>query len=377
MDYTDTPAEANFRSQLRQWLSRHALKDWRDVTDDAESDQLYRSWHQSLYQAGYLGMAWPAAYGGQDLSPVYDAILNEEVGNTESPPVPSMVNYLGRAIYTYGNDEQKSRFLPTLLNGEVRWCQGFSEPEAGSDLASMRTRAELFGDRYIVNGQKMWTTGGQHADWCLLLARTDPSVPKHRGISCLLTSMKVPGITVRPTILADGEPETCEVFWDGVEVPADQRLGEPGAGWRIAMTTVSYERGPADIGIIATYRKSLRDIEALALQRGRSDETEVRKGLAMAYVRGEVLRLNVVEQLSLRVSGRDPGPEGSIARMLWTDAEQTLQHLALDLAGADALTGAMPDRLAAYFRSRPVSVYGGSAQIQKNILAQHMLGMPR
>ena len=376
MDYRDTPEEAEFRAELRQWLHENNPPDWRAIDDDVELSDLNRRWHQALYKGGYVGMGWPKEYGGQDRSPVYDAILNDEAGRADAPHIPS-VGYLGRAIFTHGTEEQKKRFLPTLLNGDIRWCQGFSEPGAGSDLASLRTRAELFDDHYLVNGQKMWTSGAQYSDWCLMLVRTDPDVPKHRGISCLLTSMTVPGIEVRPIVLADGEPETSEVFYDNVEVPVSQRLGDPGAGWRIAMTTVSYERGPADIGFIATYMRALHEVEALAAERGLADEPEVRKGLAMAYVRGETLRLNAVEQLSMRVSGRPPGPEGSVAKLLWAEAEQTLAHLAMDIAGPEALTGRADKILHQYFRSRPVSVYGGSAQIQKNILAQHMLQMPR
>ena len=196
MDYRDTAEEATFRADLRAWLEATAPKDYAELVDHGERHEMQRQFHRQLCQAGYLGMAWPVEYGGRGLSPVYDAILNEEVGRSSCPPMPAMVNYLGRAIYTYGSEEQKARFLPTLLSGEVSWCQGFSEPEAGSDLASLRTRADLDGDEYVVNGQKMWTSGGQYADWCLLLARTDQEAPKHKGISCLLVDMRSPGITV-------------------------------------------------------------------------------------------------------------------------------------------------------------------------------------
>jgi alkylation response protein AidB-like acyl-CoA dehydrogenase len=377
MDYRDTAEEAAFRTELRAWLAAAAPTHYGELKDHPERNKMARQFHRSLFEAGYLGMAWPVEYGGRGRSPVYDAILNEEVGRSSTPPIPAMVNYLGRAIYTYGNDEQKRRHLPSLLNGDVAWCQGFSEPEAGSDLASLRTRADLDGDEYVVNGQKMWTSGGQYADWCLLLARTDQQAPKHKGISCLLVNMRTPGITVRPIVLADGDPDTCEVFWDDVRVPVSHRLGDPGVGWRVAMTTVTYERGPADIGFISTYYKTLRAVEQMAVERGVAAHPDVRRRLAEAYVKGEGLRLNVIEQLSMRVSGREAGPEGSVAKLLWADAEQRLQHLAMDLAGADALTGRMPDTLEAYFHSRPVSVYGGTAQIQKNILAQSALGMPR
>ena len=376
MDYRDTPEEADFRARLRAWLSDHVPSGWRDIEEYAEHDRMYRQWHQDLYAAGYMGMSWPREYGGQDLSPLYDAILNDEAGNADAPPVPS-VGYMGRAIFTYGTEEQKRRFLPPLLRGDVRWCQGFSEPEAGSDLASLRTRAELDGDRYVVHGQKMWSSGGIYSDWCLLLVRTDPHAPPHKGITCLLADMHSPGVEARPIVLADGDPETAEVFWDGVEVPVENRLGEEGDGWRIAMTTVSYERGPGDVGTVAAFRRNLRQVEAMARDRGLLGDRQVRQALARAYVYGEAQRLNVAEQLSRRVSGHLPGPEASVSKQLWTQAEQYLQHLAMDLAGADALTGAAPDRIHAYFQSRPISVYGGTAQIQRNLLAQRVLGLPR
>jgi len=376
MDYRDTPEEADFRARLRSWLADNVPAGWREIDDHAAHDRMYRAWHQKLYAAGYMGMSWPKEYGGQDLSPVYEAILNDETGNFDAPPVPS-VGYMGRAIFTYGSDEQKQRFLPPLLKGDVRWCQGFSEPEAGSDLASLRTRAELVGDRYVVHGQKMWSSGGIYSEWCLLLVRTDPDVAPHKGITCLLASMHAPGVEARPIVLANGDPDTAEVFWDGVEVPAENRLGQEGDGWRIAMTTVSFERGPGDVGTVAAFRRNLRQVEALAAQRGHLENPEVRQALARAYVYGEAQRLNVAEQLSKRVSGHLPGPEASVSKQLWTQAEQYLQHLAMDLAGADALTGAAPERLHDYFLSRPISVYGGSAQIQRNLLAQRVLGLPR
>jgi alkylation response protein AidB-like acyl-CoA dehydrogenase len=376
MDYRDTPEEADFRARLRAWLADHVPPGWRQIEDHAEHDRMYRAWHRSLYSAGYMGMSWPKEYGGQDLSPVYEAILNDECGNADAPHVPS-VGYMGRAIFTYGSDEQKRKFLPPLLNGEARWCQGFSEPEAGSDLASLRTRADRAGDHYVVNGQKMWSSGGIYSDWCMLLVRTDHEVPAHQGITCLLAPMDAAGIEARPIVLANGNPETAEVFWDGVEVPAENRLGEEGDGWRIAMTTVSYERGPGDVGTVAAFRRSLRQVERLAAEKGVIGDPEVRRALARAYVFGEAQRLNVAEQLSKRVSGHLPGPDASVSKQLWTQAEQYLQHVAMDLAGAGALTGEAPERLADYFMSRPVSVYGGTAQIQRNLLAQRVLGLPR
>jgi alkylation response protein AidB-like acyl-CoA dehydrogenase len=376
MDYRDTPEEADFRARLRAWLEENVPAGWRQIQDHAEHDRMYRAWHRSLYAAGYMGMSWPKEYGGQDLSPMYEAILNDECGNADAPHVPS-VGYMGRAIFTYGDEEQKRRFLPPLLNGEDRWCQGFSEPEAGSDLASLRTRADLVEDHYVVHGQKMWSSGGIYSDWCMLLVRTNQDVPPHKGITCLLAPMDAAGVEVRPIVLANGNPETAEVFWDGVEVPVENRLGDEGDGWRIAMTTVSYERGPGDVGSVAAFRRSLRQVERLAAEKGVIGDAEVRRALARAYVFGEAQRLNVLEQLSKRVSGHLPGPDTSVSKQLWTQAEQYLQHVAMDLAGAGALTGEAPDRLVDYFMSRPASVYGGTAQIQRNLLAQRVLGLPR
>jgi alkylation response protein AidB-like acyl-CoA dehydrogenase len=376
MDYRDTAEEADFRARLRAWLGENVPAGWRDIQDHAEHDRMYRAWHRSLYAAGYMGMSWPKEYGGQDLSPMYEAILNDECGNADAPHVPS-VGYMGRAIFTYGDEEQKRSFLPPLLNGADRWCQGFSEPEAGSDLASLRTRADLVDDHYVVHGQKMWSSGGIYSDWCMLLVRTNHDVPPHKGITCLLAPMDAPGVEVRPIVLANGNPETAEVFWDGVEVPAQNRLGDEGDGWRIAMTTVSYERGPGDVGSVAAFRRSLRHVERLATEKGVIGDPEVRRALARAYVFGEAQRLNVLEQLSKRVSGHLPGPDASVSKQLWTQAEQYLQHVAMDLAGAGALTGEAPDRLVDYFMSRPASVYGGTAQIQRNLLAQRVLGLPR
>jgi alkylation response protein AidB-like acyl-CoA dehydrogenase len=234
---------------------------------------------------------------------------------------------------------------------------------------------------WVVNGQKMWTSGAHAADWCFLLVRTDPEVPKHRGISCLLTPMDVPGIQPRPIVLSSGIPETSEVFFEDVRIPADQMLGKPGDGWRIAMTALAHERGPGDVGATTRLRQQLTELEELARERGLLSDPRVRSKLAMAYVRGEALRLNVVEQLSARVGGQpggqSTGEEGSVAKMLWIDAEQGLNHLAMELLREQALLGAEPEWLARYFSSRAVSVYGGTAQIQNNILAQRVLGLPR
>jgi alkylation response protein AidB-like acyl-CoA dehydrogenase len=377
MDYRDTSEEAAFRSEARAWFASNIPAGWRDVADPAGWRAFTRRWHQTLFTAGYVGMSWPVEHGGQGRSAIYDAILGEEAARVDAPPLPARINYLGRAIWTHGNDEQRRRFLPPLLKGDHVWCQGFSEPEAGSDLASLRTRAVLEGDEWVVNGQKMWTSGAESSDWCFLLVRTDPDAPKHKGITALLTPMDVPGIEVRPIHLANGDPETAEMFLDDVRIPVDQMLGAPGQGWAIAMTTLAYERGPGDAAVIPKIQGALSRLEAAARDRGLLGENEVREALARAYTKIEALRLVVVEQLSRRVAGRPPGEEGSVAKMLWIDAEQSLHQLALDVVGPDVWLGRADDWLSQYLWSRAASVYGGTVQVQKNVVAQRVLGMPR
>lgn len=377
MDYRDTAEEAEFRDDARSWFAANVPAQWRAITDPHERRAFQKQWHQALYSAGYVGMAWPVEYGGRALNPIYDAILGQEASRADAPALPAKVNYIGRAMWMHGTDEQKGRFLPTLLNGDDMWCQGFSEPEAGSDIASLRTRGVLEGSEWVVNGQKTWTSGADEADWCFLLVRTEPDAPKHKGITCLLTPMDVPGISSRPIVLANGDPETAEVFFDDVRIPVDQILGARGEGWGIAMTTLAYERGPGDVGVIPKYEAMLRALEDEVRARGLIADPVVRTGLARAYTKGEALRLAVIEALSMRVSGRPPGSEGSITKQLWTDAEQSLQQLALDVLGPDVWLGRADDWLSQYLWSRAGSVYGGSAQIQRNLVAQRLLGMPR
>jgi len=377
MDYRDTPEEAAFRADARAWFADHTSADWTHVEDEEEQTRLRRQWHQNLYKAGYAGMAWPVEYGGLGLNAIYSAILADEAVCTQAPQLPPYIGYMGAAIQAYGTEEQKRHFLPTMLSGEIAWCQGFSEPEAGSDIASLRTRAVLEGDEWVVNGQKMWTSGAHEADWCFLLVRTEPDLPKHKGITCLLTAMDTPGIEVRKIYLSNGIPETSEVFFDNVRIPASQMLGQRGDGWPIAMTTVSFERGPIEVGAVQRYEIVLEKIEQAARERGLLGDPRIRSELALAYARGQALRLASLEELSARVSGVAAGEAGSLCKLLWSESEQALQSLSLDVLGVDAWTGKEAEKMAEYFSARAVSVYGGTAQIQKNIVAQRILGMPR
>lgn len=377
MNFHDSPQEARFRADLRAWLEANAPAEARPATDDERFAALTR-WHKALYSGGWMGLSWPVAYGGRGLGPVYEAIFNDELGAAGAPTAPH-IGFLGRAILQHGTEEQRQRFLPGLLSGEAVWCQGFSEPNAGSDLASLRTRADADGDHYIVNGQKVWTSDAQYADWCLFLARTDPDAPRHKGISAFVVRMDTPGISVRPLVQITGSREFCEVFFADVPVPADQLVGGAGQGWNLAMTTVTYERGPADIGFTSRYRRSLQRLEDATRHGALRPDAAQRIDLARAYVEVEVLRLHVLRSLSARaVDGSgDPGPAGSIDKLLMTRAEQRLGHTAMDLLGAGPHLGADDEWLHDYLFSRGQSIMGGTEQVQRNIVAQRLLGLPR
>ncbi|KRA24709.1 hypothetical protein ASD65_09980 [Microbacterium sp. Root61] len=377
MDYLDTVEEAEYRAALRAWLSENVPPRADTPLSDEEAAQERIAWHRKLYEAGYIGQSWPVEWGGKGLGPLMDAILNDENGTAEAPGLPAMVGYIVRTLMMFGNDEQREQFIRRSLSGEIQWCQGFSEPGAGSDLAALTTKATLDGDEWVINGHKMWTSFGQYADWCMVLARTDATVAPHKGISAFLVDMKTPGIVLKPIYVANGDPETSEVFFDEVRVPAANLISSVGDGWKIAMTTVAYERGPSDIGAISTLRKQLSHLEEYAVQSGRAADPAVRRRLARSYVQGELVRLVALEQLSSRATGKPVGEEGSIGKLLQTAASQDLAHVALDLYGADAITGAAPEIVSDYFQTRPISVYGGSSQIQRNIIASRLLGMPR
>jgi alkylation response protein AidB-like acyl-CoA dehydrogenase len=373
MDFRDDPDEERFRAELRDWLVANLPTDPAPL-GGPERARFWRDWHRALYRGGWMGLSWPLAYGGRGLPATYEAIFNDEIGAAGAPPAPH-VGFLGRALLHHGSDDQRHRFLPGLLSGEEVWCQGFSEPDAGSDLAALSTRAQLEGDRYVVNGQKTWTSDAAWADWCLLLARTDRTVPKHRGISTLIVDMHQPGVEVRPIVQANGDCEFNEVFFTDAEVPPDQLVGELGQGWNIAMTTVGYERGPADVGFSSRFARLVGELEGSAQ---RQDINPVQRlDLARAFVSVTVLRAHVLRDLSARADGASPGPEGSITKLLATRTDQLLHHVHMDLVAPASLTGERPDALADYLYSRAASIYGGTSEIQRTIVAEHLLQLPR
>ena len=386
MDFRDTPEQADYRAKTRAWLQEHCPVPFPrtgllnggpldEVADSQQIEQRHREWRRLLYDAGYTLQSWPAEWGGGGISPIYDAIFNEEASAVGAPGLRGM--YLERVVMMAGTPEQREKFVIPTMRGELDWCQGFSEPSGGSDLAALKTRAVLDGDHYVVNGAKLWTSGAATADWCFLLARTEPDAPKHNGISILFVDMRSPGVRPGAVMTSDRGVHTGECGFEDVIVPVENRIGEPGAGWRLAMQALAYERGPGDIGVMPGYRSELRILEDVAQERGLAGDPTIREQLAWAYVVGEVLNYDSLKQLSLRVSGRMPGMEGSVGKLLWSATVQEIEHVALDVVGPDAVTGRRPGWWSSYFRSRPASVFGGTEQIQRNIVAQRLLGMPR
>lgn len=373
IDLTDSPSEAAFRFNLRSWLAAN-LPDEPTPTRLEERHGFLVQWHRKLYEAGYVGLSWPKAYGGQGLGPVEEAILSQELAASGAPPGPAL-GYIGRPLLLHGTDEQRDRYLPAMLRSDDLWCQGFSEPDAGSDLASLRTKAVLDGDDYVITGQKVWTSYGQFARYCLLLARTSSEGPKQAGISAFVVDLRTPGITLRPIVQMTGDEEFCEVFYDEVRVPRENLIGSVGQGWEIAMMTVAYERGPVDIGYQAKFEVMLEHLARELRETGRADQVNRRK-LASAAVAVEVLRLRCLQSLTRRASGAEPGPDTSVDKLLMAGSEQRLLSAAVDLLGDTEVVGERSPWFDAYLYSRAASVYGGSAQIQKNILATRVLRLP-
>ncbi|MGB7053510.1 MAG: acyl-CoA dehydrogenase family protein [Acidimicrobiales bacterium] len=374
MEFGDEPDEARFRQRLRAWLADNNPGLPASSTSDAYwAGQA--AWHRSLYEAGFFGLSWPKEIGGHGLASVYEVIVDEELAAASAPPRPS-VGYLVQGMLRHASDDVQRRFLPGIVSGRQRWCQGFSEPDAGSDLASLRSRAERDGDDYVITGHKVWTSYSDEADFCFLLARTDPDADQHRGLSAFAVSMHQPAIGQRPLRMINGiTREFGEVHIDGARVSAADMIGEPGEGWRVAMTVVSHEREPAELGYVARYAKVVNELaDRVRADPGRFGPEQTRD-LAWAIVEAEMLRLHVRRRLSDRLDGISHGPEGSVDKLLMTSVEQSVGHAALSVGGAGH-DGADDTWLGVYLYSRAQSVMGGTSQIQRNLVAGRILGLP-
>jgi alkylation response protein AidB-like acyl-CoA dehydrogenase len=386
MDFAFSPAELAFADEAQAWLERTLPAAWRrdhcwTRVEDPMWIEVAREWQRLLFEGGWAAISWPRAQGGRGATVVerwfFDQALDR--AGAPRPPAQSYVDLIGPALLQHGTPAQQQRFLGSMVSGAELWCQGFSEPGAGSDLGALRCKGELDGDAYVVNGQKVWTSNADIADWCFLLCRTEADRPKHDGISLLLVDMNTPGISVRPLTQMTGDAEFCEVFFEDVRVPAANRLGAPGAGWKIAMGIVQHERGP--MWTFVFQRKIRRSLEQLIglLRDGHGAslaDPVVRQRLAQAHIEVEILRLTGYRSLTRLLRTGHPGAESSMEKVLGSETDQRLQDLALALVGPHgALRDGTHTRQFLYARSE--TIMGGTSEIQRNVIAQRILGLPR
>ena len=391
MDFRDTADEAQFRDKLRTWLHDNLPSDWaqRPPAVGRWDEAFTREWTRKLYDGGYVGLTWPQEYGGGGAPHTYQGIYLEETARVGAPDHIGVIGLgmAGPTIIAWGTDEQKKRYLQPLLSGEEVWCQGFSEPGSGSDLAGARTRAELDGDEWVVNGQKVWSSYAHIADWCILVVRTDPEAEKHRGLSYLLVDMHAPGVEVRPLRQITGDPEFNEVFFTDVRVPRDSILGNPGDGWNVAMTTLLHERGTLGFALTAALERQVFNLIKLAKKRRpdgtrAADDPVVRDRVAQQWIDLQALRFTNYRSLTSLQKTGVPGPEGSVAKLHWSETNQRLTKLALSLEGlASQLDGegGIWDGYWQYqqLRSRGNTIEAGTSEVLRNIIAERVVGLPR
>ncbi|MEU3835947.1 acyl-CoA dehydrogenase [Streptomyces microflavus] len=382
MDLTYTEAEEEFRRRLREWLTAvlPGLPP-KPSPDDWPARRAYdTTWQRMLYDAGYAGLHWPQDAGGRGATPTQHLIFLEETEKAGAPYVgANFVGLLhaGPTVAAEGTAEQRARWLPPVLRGDEIWCQGFSEPDAGSDLAALRTRAVREGDDYVVSGSKIWTSHAEVADWCELLVRTDPEAPKHRGISWLAMPMDAPGITVRPLRTLAGSTEFAEVFLDEVRVPVRNRVGAENDGWRVTMVTLSFERGTAFVGEVVACRRTLDALAAEARRNGKWDDPVLRRRLGRLNAEFRALwRLTQWNVAESERTGGVPGIGGSVFKLRYSQTRQELYEAAAEVLGADAFD---LDREWALDRLSSLSytIAAGTSQIQRNIVAERILGLPK
>jgi alkylation response protein AidB-like acyl-CoA dehydrogenase len=395
MDFRLTAEEAAFRDGLRGWLAANAPGDIPALRQGfgvpPEYLELLIDWQRQLHAAGYLGLHWPREYGGRGAGPVTQAVFFEEMARARAPEPPNAVglDMTGPAIIRHGTPAQKALHLPRILSADHIFCQGFSEPNAGSDLAALATRAEWHNGEWILTGQKVWTSFSRVANWCQVLARTNPDAPKHKGITCFLLDMRQSGVTVRPLRQISGDADFSEVFFDGARVAADQVLGAIDAGWEVALTTLAFERGPRTFARQLRLRQGVDGALALARRLDGRDgplaaDPRVRQRLAQLYIDSEAVRCATLRALQpLLAGGAAPGPEGSVAKLHFAETWQRLTELALELQGAYAPLAAGCAHAvdegfwqAAYLRSRGDTIAAGTSEIQRNIIAERLLKLP-
>jgi alkylation response protein AidB-like acyl-CoA dehydrogenase len=377
MDLTFNEPELAFRDELRSWFAENDP----GVEPEGDEDGHYRwrrDFQRRLAGGGWAAVHWPREYGGRGATLTESAIFFEELGRSGAPLPANALGLLlaGPTIMTWGTQEQKDRYLTPILTAEEVWCQGFSEPEAGSDLASVKTRAVKEGDDWVVTGQKVWTSGAQYSKWCMLLARTDPEVPKHKGLTYFILDMEQDGVKVLPLRQITGEPEFNELFIDSAHIPAENVLGGVGNGWKVALTTLMNERAGLGFFLQVRLRQLLDQLIEEAAGRGLLNDPVIVDRLGELHLRAEVLRLTAYRGLAATEKYGEPGPEGSLVKWMWSDANQQLTQFAADLLGPKALRAG--DRWAyELLRARGNSIEGGTTEVLKNIVAERVLGLPK
>ncbi len=378
MDLTDSPQESAFRDELRAWLAANPAGEAPVGDEDAQYDWR-RGWQRRLADGGWAAVHWPVEHGGRGATITQSAIFYEELAAAGAPLPANVLGLLlaGPTIRTWGTPEQQERHLVPILTAEEIWCQGFSEPDAGSDLAAVKTRAVKDGDEWVITGQKVWTSMAQYAKWCMLVARTDPDAPKkHQGLTYFLMDMEQDGVEIVPLKQITGESEFNELFLDGARVPDANVLGGVGNGWKVALTTLMNERSGLAFFLQVRLRQLLDSLVAEAASRGLLDDPVVADKLGELELRAEVLRLTAYRGLTAIETYGQPGPEGSLTKWMWSETNQQLTQLAADLLGPDALRAGSPwgfERL----RARGNSIEGGTTEVLKNIVAERVLGLPR
>ena len=389
MDARFSKEDEAFRCEIAGWLEENLSGEFEVVRgrggpgDEHELFAERHAWERRLGEAGWIGIGWPAEVGGRDLSLSQQVVFYEEYARAGGP---GRVGHIGEGLLAptvihYGSEQQKKRFLPGVRSGDEIWCQGYSEPNAGSDLANVQTRAERVADEWVISGQKVWTSGAASSDWCFVLARTDPDAPKHRGLSFLLVPMRQPGIDVRPIVQITGDSQFSEVFFNEAKTAADNVVGAPGDGWQVAMGTLAFERGASTLGQQMLFQNELDQVIDAAKANGKAADPVIRQRIAQAWMGLRIQRYNALRTLS-QSYGAELSREAMITKIYWANWHRNLGKLAMDVLGpqAEIVSGA-PYQLSSlqrmYLFTRSDTIYGGSNEIQRNIIAERALGLPR
>jgi alkylation response protein AidB-like acyl-CoA dehydrogenase len=376
MDLTLTQDEQAFRDEVRAGLE--ANHPGPEPDGEEPKFEFRRAWQRKLHDGGWAGISWPNEFGGRGASLIEQSIFSEEMARAKAPSPANVLGLVmgGPVVIAHGTEDQKERFLEPILSGEEIWCQGFSEPESGSDLASLKTRAVHENGGWRVTGQKVWTTYAHEAKWCMLLARSDSDAPKHKGLTYFICDMEQDGIEVRPLRQITGEAEFNEIFLEGAQVPDENVVGGEGNGWNVAITTLMHERAGLGAASAISVRRDLDELIALINERGLADDPVIRQRIAELKIGVEALRLGAMRALTQQMKVGIPGPEGSLSKWEWAILNQGLTELAVDILGPEALE---PDSEWAYrfLRARANSIEGGTTEVMKNIIAERVLGLPR